>query len=67
MDVLKDWLKNEKIRSEKDILEVSDYFEPLSDCVYEVTHKMGKDLKITQEPLTNFTSEYAVLSQNPEN
>jgi len=62
MDVLKDWLSKEKHKTEKDTLEVNDYIEPLSDCIYEVTHRMNKDLKITREPLTNYTSEYAVLS-----
>lgn len=67
MDVLKDWLKKENHNAEKDYLEVNDYIEPLSDCIYEVTHRMGRDMKITREPLTNFTSEYAVLSSNPLN
>lgn len=67
MDVLKDWLSKEQHKTEKDTLEVNDYIEPLSDCIYEVTHRMNKDPKITREPLTNFTSEYAVLSQNPHN
>ena len=48
-------------------MEVNDYIEPLGDCIYEVTHRMGRSLKIHHEPLTNFTSEYAVLSQNPQN
>ena len=55
MDVLKDWLKKENYNKEKDHLEVNDYIEPLSDCIYEVTHKMGRDPRIIREPLTNFT------------